>query len=70
MLTNCFKLSNTEIAKKLNVSSQCVSQWIKGKREPSLDKLPKLAKALNCSIDEIVLALLDVKQNATKTKEI
>ena len=64
MLT--IKMKTTQIAKKLNVTSQCVSQWIGGKREPNLNQIYNLSKILNCSIDEIVMSLIAAKQQYAK----
>lgn len=70
MITDCIqKISNTKIAKKLSVTSQCVSQWFSGKRQPSIEMLPELAKALNCTIEQVVYALIQTKQNTTATKK-
>lgn len=70
MNTICLqKFNNTQLAKSLSVTSQCVSQWFSGKRQPSIDMLPKLAKALNCSIDELVYALIATKENPPATKK-
>lgn len=60
-------ISQFYLAKKLNVKQSCISFWEKGKREPNLTQIYNLSKILGCSIDEIVMALLEAKhQNATK----
>lgn len=48
------KLSQMELAKKVNVSTPFISEIEKGKKQPSLKTLQKLAAALNCTIDELV----------------
>lgn len=50
------------IKQHLNISSGCISQWESGKRQPKIEQLPKLAEILDCSIEEIVLAILETKQ--------
>lgn len=47
-------LSQKELADKLHVSQQSISQWEKGLREPSIEMLKKLAEIFNCTIDELV----------------
>lgn len=56
-------ITQCELAYKMGVSQANVSQWEKGETLPRADKLPLLAKILNCTIDE----LFD-KDNETKTK--
>ena len=46
-------LTQSELAQKLNVSFQAVGKWERGESYPSAALLPELAKALNCSIDEL-----------------
>ena len=46
-------LSQTELAKVINVTQGAISQWEKGLAQPTADKLPELAKVLGCSIDEL-----------------
>lgn len=62
------KISQIDIAKKLSVKQSCISFWESGKREPSIELIPKLAEILNCSIEEVVLALIESKKSATKNK--
>ena len=47
-------LSQSQLAKKLNVSQQSISQWENGTREPSIEMLKKLAEIFGCTIDELV----------------
>ena len=46
-------LTQEELAKEINVTQGAISQWEKGLAQPTSDKLPELAKALGCSIDEL-----------------
>ena len=43
-----------EIAKKLNISSQSVTNWTTGQRQMKLDDLEKIAFALNCEVAELL----------------
>jgi len=47
-------LSQENIAKGLSVSQQAVAKWENGKALPRADKLPELARILNCTIDELL----------------
>lgn len=38
------KMTQADVAEKLNVSFQAVSQWERGETSPDIDKLPELAK--------------------------
>lgn len=48
------ELTQAELAKALNVSQQAVAKWENGAAYPRMDKLPALAKALNCTIEELL----------------
>ena len=47
-------MTQTEIAEKLNISRTTVSMWETGDSMPRADKLPALAKILDCTIDELM----------------
>lgn len=46
-------LNKSELAKKMNVSLPTVSRWETGEVYPSASRIPELAAALDCSIDEL-----------------
>lgn len=48
------KISQTEVAKRILVSQQCVSQWEKGLIEPTLTMLWRLADFFDLSVDELI----------------
>jgi transcriptional regulator with XRE-family HTH domain len=48
-----FKMSQTELAEKLNVDQTAISKWETGEAMPRADKLPELAKTLGCTIDDL-----------------
>jgi len=47
------KMTQQEVAFKLNVSTQTVSKWERGLSSPSLDLIPKIAKLYCCSVDTL-----------------
>ncbi|WP_122789409.1 helix-turn-helix transcriptional regulator [Intestinibacillus sp. Marseille-P6563] len=46
-------LSQGDIAKEVNVSQSCVAKWESGGVYPRAQLLPKLAKSLGCTIDQL-----------------
>ena len=42
------------IAKKIGVTQQAIAKWETGESLPRADKLFKLAKILNCTVDELL----------------
>lgn len=46
-------LTQIKLAEKLKVKQASVSRWENGDSFPSADKLPELAKILNCSVDDL-----------------
>ena len=59
------ELTQNELADKLFVSFQAVSQWENGTTNPDINTLIKLAKTFNISLDE----LFDIKINKKHEKE-
>ena len=47
-------ISQKELAKRIGVDQTAVSMWETGKAMPQASKLPKLAKILECSIEELL----------------
>lgn len=47
------KLSQADVAEKLQVSQVAVSMWETGEAMPRADKLPELAKILQCDIADL-----------------
>ncbi|MBW4827430.1 MAG: helix-turn-helix transcriptional regulator [Clostridiaceae bacterium] len=48
-------LSQDELGSKLNVSRQTISKWELGETTPELEKLIKISRFFNISIDELVM---------------
>ena len=46
-------LSQEELAAAVGCTSQAVGAWERGQTLPTADRLPQLAKALDCSIDDL-----------------
>lgn len=53
-LRKVFGVSQVELAKALNVSKQCVSNWENDNVLPSIDMLVKLAKYFNVTTDYLL----------------
>lgn len=47
------KLTQADIARKLEVSRETVSKYFKGTSYPSMDKVFLLSKILNCPIEDL-----------------
>lgn len=47
-------LTQKQLADRLGVKQQNVSDWERGERSPSVKNLKKLADVLNCRIDDLV----------------
>ncbi len=48
------KMTQAELAERLNVSPQSVSNWERGETLPDVSLLPDLAQILRCSVDAIL----------------
>lgn len=56
-LKNCrhrAKMTQRDIAGKLNVTDQTVYRWESGSRAPSIKTIKELAKILDCTMDELL----------------
>lgn len=47
-------MTQTELAKKLSVSQNAVSQYESGKRVPTVKRIANIATALGCSVTDIM----------------
>lgn len=47
-------LSQTDLAKKMGISSQAVQQFENGVRTPSLERAVEIAQALEITLDELI----------------
>lgn len=48
------KLTQAQIAEKLNISQQAYASWERGTKKPTQENLVKLAQVLNVTIDYLV----------------
>lgn len=48
------KMTQKELAAKLNVTQGAISQWEQGLVEPSLKYIVLMAKIFGCTVDELV----------------
>lgn len=48
------KMTQEELAERLNITSQAVSKWETDNSYPDLELLCKLAEIFNCSLDELM----------------
>jgi len=47
-------LTQQELSDIINVDRSAISKWESGEFLPRTEKLPAIAKALNCTIDELL----------------
>ena len=60
---NKIGITQEELAEKINVTRQAVSNWENGKTEPDIETLTKIAQIFDISIDELVDGIpKDIKQ--------
>ena len=52
-------LTQTDVAKEIGVSQGAISAWEQGRKKPTIDKLPLLAKIYNTSEQEVICAYMD-----------
>lgn len=46
-------MSQEDLSKKLGLTQGTISQWENGVTLPTADKLPEIAKVLDCTIDDL-----------------
>ena len=46
-------LSQCEVANSLDVSQQAVAKWEAGEAMPRADKLPEIARVLDCEVSDL-----------------
>lgn len=63
-LKQLFKQENLKqsyVANKLKIKQQQVSYWLTGRNMPNIKQLPTLIKILNCTYEELILAIIETK---------
>lgn len=53
------KMTQSELATQLNIKQCSLSLYEKRQRQPDIALIPKMAKILNCSIEDIVMCFCD-----------
>lgn len=56
------KLTQAEVAQGVGKTPSLITMWENGSRQPRADMLPKLARVLGCTIDD----LFDTQDDETK----
>ncbi len=51
---NAEKISQYALAKKINVSQSTICNWLKGKKEPSIESLWKIADYFDVTVDYLI----------------
>lgn len=54
MLMKKAKISQKELAEKINITEPSMSNYINGNREPRIDVIVNMAHALNVTTDELI----------------
>lgn len=49
-------ITQTELARRMGVRQNTITQWELGNRQPRAEMLPKLADTLGCTLDELLRA--------------
>ena len=65
-LRKSLKLSQSELAKKLDISNKAVSKWETGESKPTLQKLYKLSELYNMPLEELISATTKKKKDVHK----
>ncbi|MBQ3019113.1 MAG: helix-turn-helix transcriptional regulator [Clostridia bacterium] len=53
-------INGSQLARKLGVDRALVSCWVTGKTRPTLDMIPKIAKELNLTVEEVLNFFVEV----------
>ena len=53
-------IHGAQLARRVGCDRALVSCWMTGKSRPKLDMLPKIAKALDVSIEDVLSCFLEV----------
>lgn len=61
------KITQVELAQKLDVQQSAIAAWETGKSMPRADRFIKIAEVLDCTIDELLdnSNLIDNKQKSS-----
>lgn len=65
------KLNETRqktVANALEVSRISIANYESGKRQPKIEQIPRIAEVLNCTIEQVVLSLIETKNQAREVE--
>lgn len=65
-LRNSYNMTQMELADKMNVTFQAVSNWERGNSMPDISKLPELAEIFHVTIDELCSRSSKILESAAK----
>ena len=63
MLRKGSKMTQEQLAEKLNVSRQAITKWETGDGVPDIENLKQISKVFNITIDELVKEEKNVQSN-------
>lgn len=52
-------MNGAQLARRLGISVAAVSSWCTGKCSPNLEKIPEIAKALNVSVQRVIMCFIE-----------
>ena len=52
-------LNGAQLARRIGVSTEAVSQWVRGAAYPNLDRVPEIAKALGVSVERVLSCFVE-----------
>jgi transcriptional regulator with XRE-family HTH domain len=56
---NRYGMTQVQLAEKIGVNPVTMSRWMNGVRPPTVYALKRIARALGCTIDDLVVGLED-----------
>lgn len=57
-----------DLAAQLKCKQTSISKYEKGMAMPKIEQLPQIAKILNCTIEQVVLSLIETKNQAREVE--
>lgn len=64
------ELSQEQLAERLNVTRQAVSNWECGKTEPDIETLQRLSEVLEVSVEELIYGVTTTEGTKEKAKNL
>ena len=55
-------ITQRQLALSLNCKQANISKYETGLTQPRIEQIPKLAESLNCSIEDVVIALINTQK--------